>query len=322
MAATHTLVMTGATRGLGRIAADHVLKDDPAVHLVVVARGSSGHDLALELGAGGRSVSAVSADLGSLESVRQASATIVAQLEDGQLPPLRGFVGNAGIQYTDDVTEGADGYEATFTVNVLANHLLIRSLEPYFVPGSRVTITVSDTHFGDLRHNLGMVPGPVWQTPEKLATISAFARPTTTTAGRTAYSTSKLATIYLVHEYARRLPAGVDVVSYNPGFVPGTGLARNADRVSRFLMSRIMPLMTLTPMATTQADAGRSLADLVLGKTPAPSGSYVDRTRVDRSSDESYDTAREAVLWTTVEGLTAPSATRDASWSAEAGSEK
>ncbi len=310
VAATHTLVMTGASRGIGRIAAEHILNNDPAVHLVVLARGGSGHDLAVDLGAGGRSVSAVSADLGSLASVRRASAEITAQLGNGSLPPLRGFVGNAGIQYTNDVTEGADGYEATFTVNVLANHLLIRCLEPHFVPGSRITITVSDTHFGDLKHNMGMVPGPVWQSPEKLARISAFAKPTTTAAGRTAYSTSKLATIYLVHEYARRLAAGVDVVSYNPGFVPGTDLARNADRVSRFLMSRVMPLMTLTPMATTPADAGRYLADVVLGTIAAPSGSYVDRGRLDRSSDESYDTAREAALWTTVERLTTPSATR------------
>lgn len=303
MAATHTLVMTGASRGIGRIAADRILTSDPMVHLVVVARGEGGRELAAELGAGGRSVSAVSADLESLVSVRSASAEIAAQLQRGELPPLRGFVGNAGIQHTNNLTQGADGYEATFTVNVLANHVFIRTLESHFVPSSRITITVSDTHFGDFKHNMGMVPGPAWQSPETLARVSAFARPTTTAAGRTAYSTSKLAAIYLVHEYARRLSTGVDVVSYNPGFVPGTGLARNADPVSQFLMGQVMPLMALTPMATSRSDAGRFLADVVLGATKAPTGSYVDRAKVARSSDESYDATRESELWHTAERL-------------------
>ena len=304
MAATHTLVMTGASRGIGRIAAENILAGDPTVHLVVVARGDGGPALAAELGHGTHSVSSVSADLGSLSSVRRAATEIAMKLQRGDLPPLHGFVGNAGIQYTDDLTEGVDGHEATFTVNVLANHIFIRTLEEHFGPDSRITITVSDTHFGDFKHNMGMVPGPIWKAPEKLAETSAFDKPSTTAAGRTAYSTSKLAAIYLVHEFARRLPKGVDIVSFNPGFVPGTGLARNADPISQFVMARIMPLMALTPMATSQKDAGRDLANVVLGKTNASTGSYVDRTEADRSSDESYNRTREAELWTSVEKLT------------------
>lgn len=304
MAAMHTLLMTGASRGIGRIAAANILASDPTVHLVVVARGDSGAALASELAAGRHSVSSVSADLSSMSSVRAAAAQVATRLRNGELPPLRGIIGNAGIQYTNALTRTVDGYEATFSVNVLANHVLIRALERYLVPGSRITITVSDTHFGDLKHNMGMVPGPVWQAPAKLAETAAFDKPATASAGRTAYSTSKLAAIYHVHELARRLPEGVDVVSFNPGFVPGTGLARNADPVSRFLMGRVMPLMTLTPMATTPRDAARDLANVVLGRTKAATGSYVDRARAARSSDESYDTGREAELWAAIEKLT------------------
>ena len=300
----HTIVMTGASRGIGRIAAERILADDPTVHLVVVARGAGGEQLAADLAAGGRSVSSVSADLVSLESVRAAASQIVSSLEQGDLPPLAGFVGNAGTQYTNALTKGVDGYEATFTVNVLANHVFVRALQDGFQPRSRITITVSDTHFGDFKHNMGMVPAPVWKSPTELAKVCAFDKPTTTAAGRTAYSTSKLAAIYLVHEYARRLP-GIDVVSYNPGFVPGTGLARNADPLSRFMMGRVMPLMALFPVATSQKAAGRYLADVVLGRTKAPSGSYVDRAKVDRSSGESYSPSREAELWSAVEQLTA-----------------
>lgn len=301
MTATHTLLMTGASRGIGRIAARNILAGDPGVHLVVVARDDSGPALARELAGDNYSVSSVSADLSSISSVREAAEEVVTKLQNGTLPALHGFVGNAGIQHTNALTKTVDGHEATFSVNVLANHIFIRTLEQHFAPGSLITITVSDTHFGDFKHNMGMVPGPVWQDPAKLALTASFERPATTAAGRTAYSTSKLGAIYHVHELARRLPDSVDIVSFNPGFVPGTGLTRNADPVSRFMMSRIM---TLTPMATTPKDAGRNLANLVLGKTKAPTGSYVDRSQTSRSSDESYNTIREGELWDAIEKLT------------------
>jgi NAD(P)-dependent dehydrogenase (short-subunit alcohol dehydrogenase family) len=301
----HTIVMTGASRGIGRIAADHLLHQSPDVHLLLVARGSSGAQLAAELGAGGHAVSYVSADLGSLDSVRSAATEIRDRLDSGELPPLRGFVGNAGMQYTNALTEGPDGFESTFAINVLANHLFVRLLQDHFVTPARIVITASDTHFGDFKHNMGMVPGPAWKSPDLLARTGAFPKPDTTTGGRTAYSTSKLATIYLVHEYARRLPTGIDAVTYNPGFVPGTGLARNAGPVSRFAMRRIMPVMTLTPFATSRSAAGRYLADAVLGTIKAPTGSYVDRSRAARSSEESYDPQRERELWDTAERFTA-----------------
>ncbi|WP_237534461.1 SDR family NAD(P)-dependent oxidoreductase [Streptomyces sp. SID3343] len=187
----HTIVMTGASRGIGRVAAEHILRRLPDVHLLVVARGSSGAQLAAELATSGNTVSHVSADLGSLDSVRSAATEIRDRLDRGDLPPLRGFVGNAGIQYTNALTEGPDGFESTFTVNVLANHLFVRLLQDRFAAPARIVITASDTHFGDFKHNLGMVPGPAWKSPDVLARTGAFPKPDTAVAGRTAYSTSK-----------------------------------------------------------------------------------------------------------------------------------
>jgi NAD(P)-dependent dehydrogenase (short-subunit alcohol dehydrogenase family) len=296
----HTIVVTGASRGIGRAAVERLLRGAPDTHLVLVTRDASGRGLPT-----GDAVSHCTADLSSLADVRRAAEQIAARLDSGDLPPLRGFVGNAGIQYRNALTTGADGLEATFTVNVLANHLFVRILRDRFHAPARIVLTTSDTHFGDLRHNLAMVPGPVWRQPDVLARPGAFPVPDSTGAGRTAYSTSKLATIYLVHEYARRLPAGIDAIAYNPGFVPGTGLARHADPLSRFAMRYLLPALTLTPLAISPRIAGRFLADIVLGSAPAPSGSYVDRRRVARSSAESYDPDRERDLWNTVESLTA-----------------
>lgn len=301
---SHTIVVTGGTRGIGRAAIDHLASHDPRAHLVLLARGDAGPALAARLTAAGHAASSIEADLLSLSSARRAADQIVRQLDAGELPPLRGLVGNAGLQFTNDLTESPEGFEATFAVNVLANHVLLRRLQARVTTPGRVVITVSDTHFGDLRHNLGMVPGPAWQDPAVLARTSAFPNPASAAAGRTAYSTSKLAAIYLIHEYARRLPNGIEIIGYNPGFVPGTGLARDAGPIERFTMQRVMPLLALTPIASSQKTAGKHLADVALDRTPAESGAYVDRTRVARSSDQSYDPDRERRLWDTVEELT------------------
>lgn len=292
--ATHTIVMTGASRGIGRIAAARLLRVDPRVHLVVVGR---------RPGPECDRATFVHADLANVSATREAVDTISTMLDAGELPPLDGLVGNAGIQYSNALTSTSAGLEATFAVNVVANHLLIGGLRRKMKRPSRIVITVSDTHFGDVRHNLGMVPAPLWNAPEVLARPGAFPAPESTSAGRTAYSTSKLAAIYLVHALARSLPHGVDIISFNPGFVPGTELARNADKASRFVMKRLMPVLTRTPIASTPSAAGAALADLVLGALDTSTGDYVDRRRVVRSSLESYDTDREAELVRLLESL-------------------
>lgn len=295
--------MTGATRGIGRVAAGRLVAAAPGTHLVILARGRA-DDVVAELATPDGTVTVIPADLASLRCTADAASEIVAQLDSGALPPLRALVCNAGVQYTNDATETVDGFEATFAVNVLANHVLLRALESRFRTPSRVVITVSDTHFGDFRHNLGLVPAPRWRPADVLARTGASPDLGSTAAGRTAYSTSKLAAVHLVHEYARRLRPRAAVIAYNPGLVPGTGLARDADAFSRFAMRHVLPLLAATPLATPIADAGRHLADTVLGGIPAPTGGYVDRDRAAPSSPASYDPGRERAFWNAVEALT------------------
>ncbi|MCX2755826.1 MULTISPECIES: SDR family NAD(P)-dependent oxidoreductase [Gordonia] len=228
-----TLVMTGATRGLGLVAARSIVSTDRSCHLVVLARGGGPAGFVDGFGEGAGRVIAVDTDLADTAGTMRAAAEIRQMLDDATLPPLRGLAGNAGIQYLDDEHVTADGLEATFAVNVLANHLLIGELVRHLTRGSRITITVSDTHFGDLRHNLGMVPAPRWTSPARMSRPGAFGR-SSPAAGRTAYSTSKLAAIHLVHEWARRLPDGVEIVSYRVTCPVRTWPGRRAHRsVSR-----------------------------------------------------------------------------------------
>ena len=307
----HTIVITGATRGIGLAAVRELAHRQRDAAFVLLARPETGAATAKALLDDGLRAEFVPADLQSLSSVAEAARGVTERVRSGQLPPLGRLVLNAGVQLPSAMSRTTDGFEGTFAVNVLANHVLVRHLGPLVDPSGRIVITVSDTHFGDLQHNLGVMPGPQWRSPEKLARPGAFRAPTTTTAGRTAYSTSKLAAIYMVHAYASEFAADGDgssdgpaVIGFNPGLVPGTGLIRDAPLPMRLSMRYVLPALAVTPIASTQRDAGQWLADVVTGETRAPSGSYVSRDREEWSSAESYDTERENELRAVVDGLT------------------
>ncbi|ANY10503.1 short-chain dehydrogenase [Pseudonocardia sp. HH130630-07] len=293
--------MTGATRGIGLEAAQELLRRSPETHLVVLARADSAAQVLPRLRATSPHVSAIEADLASTASTGTAASRVEDLLDAGGLPPLGGMVFNAGVHLDSAVHTTVDGYETTFAVNVLATHLLLRGLPPHLRAPARVVVTVSDAHFGDLRHTGGAFPATGWTSPDVLFRPGAYPRPTRVRAGRRAYATSKLGGIHLVHEWARRLPSGIDVVAHNPSLVIGTGLAREAGGASAFLMRYLVPALALTPLVDTPPVAGRRLADVVLGVTPAPTGSYVHRTRVTSSSRESYDAGREEELWAWLE---------------------
>jgi NAD(P)-dependent dehydrogenase (short-subunit alcohol dehydrogenase family) len=212
-----TTLMTGASRGLGREAAEHLLRSHPDRHLLVFNRKPG---LAAELTAatGNRNVSEVVCDLASFAEIRRAAAEV-----DG---PLDGFLGNAGLQMTGTRKLTADGFEMTFGVNVLAYHLLLNLLRPRFTNPARIIVVGSDVHDADL-NTMGLIPPPRWDDPRELVKPGKGSG----REGRRAYATSKLGVVYLVHALRRRLPEGVDVYSYNPGRPAGrlhSGRGRSA----------------------------------------------------------------------------------------------
>jgi NAD(P)-dependent dehydrogenase (short-subunit alcohol dehydrogenase family) len=211
---------------------------------------------------------------------------------------MTGVVCNAGVHLADALHASEDGYELTFAVNVLATHLLLRRLHPHLQAPARIVVTVSDAHYGDLRYTGGTMPAPDWGGPDTVSKPGAFDHSgRVRSGGRRAYTTSKLGAIYLVHEWARRLPDGIEILAYNPSLVTKTGLAREAGGSLEFVMKRFIPILEHTPLVDTPEVAGRKLADVIMRVTNAPTGSYIHRIKTMRSSQESYNPEREQTLW-------------------------
>jgi len=86
-------------------------------------------------------------------------------------------------------------------------------------------------------------------------------------------STSKLCNIYTTYEFARHLAASTDqrlqsvrVNAFDPGMMPGTGLAQTYPPVIRFAWHYILPALALFQRnVNTPAKSGRRLAQLAAG---------------------------------------------------------
>lgn len=299
------VVLTGATGGIGRATALALLRD-PDRHVVVTSRHTGqADDLARELAAesGSRLVHGIGCDLASLASVRAAAGAISRLCDEAAAPTVSVILGNAGVHPANASSTTVDGFELAFGTNVLGHYLLTRLLAPSMASPGRVVFVTSSLHFGDLRHNVGS-SAPRWADIETLARPREGRRAATARAGQTAYSTSKLALVHLAHEFSRRVPDGVDVYSFNPRLVPGTGIIREQRRPLRALAHGLAPLVSLFPGTASVTRAGEALVQSAIGPRPAAeTGAYLDLGRPVGSAARSYDTVREEALWDGAERL-------------------
>jgi NAD(P)-dependent dehydrogenase (short-subunit alcohol dehydrogenase family) len=302
------IAVTGPTRGLGAELVRRLAVSRPAPVLVLLGRAGPALDGALhgarEAGATGSI--AVPCDLASLADVHRATAEVRAAVADGRIPPLTALVANAGVQTVDRRQRTADGHELTFGVNVLATHVLVESLRTALVPGAHVMLLGSSTHHGD--RSLGLVDPPRWEDPLVLARPDGLdGEPR---AGSRAYATSKLAVLHQAHEWDRRYgdgPSALHVVVYDPGLMPGTGLARMFGPGRRFAWSFVLPLLRVLPGVTSPRRSAAHLADLVLGRRHARlRGAYVRLGTPTDPAPASFDAERERRLWEVSEQLTRP----------------
>ncbi|KAF0320822.1 dehydrogenase reductase [Colletotrichum asianum] len=119
------------------------------------------------------------------------------------------------------------------------------------------------------------------------------------------YATSKLCNVLWSYALHRRFASIPDkqwtVVVFDPGMMPGTGLAREAGPVFRFFWRRVLP--TLVPLLRrvlsfsvwTAQESGSNLA-WVASET-STSGVYHDSRTQIQSSVSSYDEVKQEDLW-------------------------
>jgi light-dependent protochlorophyllide reductase len=298
-----TVLVTGGNSGLGFECARQLARD--GWHVLIASRNrdvSAEAVRGITAESGNDAASEMALDLGSLASVRR----FVEELA-GRNFALRALVCNAGIQVTHGPRHSPEGFELTFAVNHLGHFLLTNLLLARLVAQgpARIVIVASGVH--DPKRWTGM-PKP---SITDVATLAATGGPGTDAFnGRLAYVNSKLCNLWFAYELVRRIDAAglrrVTVNAFDPGLVPGSGLARDYPPVLRFIWNRILPGVSrmLAPVVSTinpAWKAGRALAQLVLDPALEDvSGKYFPshaRGREAPSSEASYDVGQARALW-------------------------
>ena len=271
---------------------------DASARAVARIASESGTDAASEIGL----------DLGSLADVRRCAAEIAARDV-----PVRALVCNAGLQAGGGggVRLTADGFERTFAVNHLGHFLLTHLLLARLAAHAPARIVVVSSGVHDPARFTGM-PKPAVGDVETLAATGGPTRDGFS--GPLAYVNSKLCNLWFAYELGRRIDAtgiaggtsGLAVLAWEPGLVPGSGLARDYPPALRFVWERVLPglarpLSAVVPGISTAGKSGAALARMVVDPAlAASSGRYFPshtRWREARSSEDSYSLDRADALW-------------------------
>ena len=239
-------------------------------------------------------------DLASLDSVRG----FVAGYRDADLPPTRALVCNAGIQVVSGTRTTAEGFELTFGVNHLGHFCLVQGLLDRLASPARIIVVSSDTH--DPAKRTGM-PAPRYESAAALADPESESGESLLELGRRRYTTSKLCNVMFAYELDRRLGQGQDGVSvnaFNPGLMPGSGLARDYSGIRLFAWRFVLPLMRVLPQVRSARVSGKHFAALAADPSyDGVSGRYFDGLEAVESSADSYDRGMALNLWQTSERL-------------------
>jgi NAD(P)-dependent dehydrogenase (short-subunit alcohol dehydrogenase family) len=302
-----TVLITGPTGGLGRataLAMAHRPADSRPDLLLVGRPGGALTDVADAARAAGATAYEIGCDLANLTDVRAAARRAGELLADGSVRPLRGLVANAGVTTVDTHGASADGYELTFAVNYLAHAQLIGDLVGSLQTPARIVLLGSNTYHQNIFRRILHVPPSQWRDPVELAQPTAPDAPTSLTSAGVAYSDSKLAVLYYAHELQRRVPSGISVSVFEPGFMPGTGLGRGHGRTAQ----RIGAMIGRIPGVSSPAKSGPALAAVVLDDAWAHlrDGAFVVKDEERVVEPFATDLTREARLWEVTAELLAP----------------
>lgn len=296
-----TIVVTGTSQGIGLDAATRLIKDG---HTVIHANRSMERSQTAVKAAGGGIP--MECNLASLKSIR-AFASQVQQQTDKSPAQIDVLCCNAGIApstkaKTPSLSE--DGFEECIATNHLGHFLLVNLLKENLAQSetARLVVTASSVHdpeapggnvgagatVGDLsglgvnlqeNNNNGIAPTMIDGNVEY--------------DGAKVYMDSKLCNVLFCREALNRLP-GISVRSFNPGFIPSSGLFR-APRKDNWIGATAFTVVAgLIGFAVPVEVGGARLAYMATASDDeVPSGSYYSAEVTSRASSkaEGFDLA-------------------------------
>jgi len=217
-----TIVVTGATSGIGRATAVGLARLDSRLILVGRDAGRAEETIAeIRKATGRKDVEVVRGDFARQADVRRVADELIARTE-----AIHVLVNNAGVTMMKRTTT-PDGLETTFAVNHLAYFLLTGLLLPRLrtaAPGARIVNVASDAH------RWGALDFDDLQNEREYKAMKV-------------YGQSKTANILFTRELARRLEgSGISANALHPGAV-ATRLGRGSGRWFDLLQSAISVFM-------------------------------------------------------------------------------
>ena len=265
------VVITGATSGIGQVAAERLA--GMGARMVLVARDKGRGEAALarlRARAPGAAHSIHYADLSRLAEMKRVAAEIAAAE-----PRIDALINNAGALFSSrHVTE--DRLELTFALNHMAYFLLTHGLRERLLASApaRVVNTASDAH---KRANLDL---------DDLQSANGYS-------GFKAYVRSKLANILFTRDLARRLAGtGVTANCLHPGFVA----TRFGDQSGGFVSYAIRFWKKM--FAISSEEGAETLVYLASAPEVANvSGAYFYKCRPATPTKEAQDDAAAQRLW-------------------------
>lgn len=273
-----TVLVTGATNGIGRETALGLgrLGADVLVHGRDRARGAA---VVADLKTLGSDAVFMPADFSKLDAVRDLAAAV--REEVGTLDVL---VNNAGAHFRTGQL-GEKGIEQTFLVNHLAPFLLTKELLSSIREGGRIVTVASRVH---RRAAMDF---------DRIRSLDGYD-------GFAAYARSKLANVLFTRELARREP-DIDANCLHPGFVPGSGLWRDAGLPIRAVMMVLDRLPgAITRFATPSVAAAETPVYLAASESVAgTSGEYFVECEPRSPSESARDDELAGRLWEESEAM-------------------
>ncbi|MEI2729933.1 MAG: SDR family NAD(P)-dependent oxidoreductase [Candidatus Nanopelagicales bacterium] len=272
-----TVVITGATSGLGRAAADEL--GAFGAELILVGRDKRRTQTAARSIAKkhGGSVQVVIADLGELDSVREAS------VELAQLSRIDALIHNAGaLTNTYEVT--SDGFERTFATHVLGPFAMTRELLPIIQrtgDGRVITMTSGGMYAERLDVKNVMMGRDDYD-------------------GLRAYARAKRAQVALNEEWALREPSAAVFHAVHPGWADTPGVQESLPRFNR----------VMGPLLRDSYQGADTMVWLAAAEEPLRSSGVLWLDRHPRHKNKVPWTItgpeQSAELWDFVEHLTSP----------------